>query len=186
MATPLPPDDTTSFFVQAEYPFTSPDGSALSFARGDVIEVLTQLESGWWDGLLAGGERGWFPSNYVRRIGDEDAERWFLAREREGGVQSRQEEERMLLHSEADPAAASLFYHPVASPDMCNDPLHQTIPAPNTHPVGLGTVDPGSPETDADFWIPSLTTDGQVRFLGLFSLSQLIEIPPFADILSEH
>ncbi|KAJ9108726.1 hypothetical protein QFC21_000046 [Naganishia friedmannii] len=162
MTTALP--DTTSFFVQAEYPFTSPDGSALSFARGEVIEVLTQLESGWWDGLLATGERGWFPSNYVRRIEDEEAERWFLAKEGESGVRDEEEGERMLLHAEADPEASKLFYHPVASPDMNNDPLQTITPVPNTFSVGHAVADPGSPETDADFWIPSLTADGQIYY----------------------
>lgn len=83
-----------TFFVQAEYAFASTDPSALSFAEGDVIEVLTRLESGWWDGLLliapgaeqeadgsSGSRRGWFPSNYVRVISDEEAEAWFLERE---------------------------------------------------------------------------------------------------------
>jgi son of sevenless-like protein len=32
------------------YPYQSADSSALSFGKGDIIEVLTQLESGWWDG----------------------------------------------------------------------------------------------------------------------------------------
>lgn len=36
--------------VQAMYPYQSGDSSALSFGKGDIIEVLTQLESGWWDG----------------------------------------------------------------------------------------------------------------------------------------
>lgn len=77
-----------TFFVQAEYPFESIDSSALSFKEGDVIEVLTRLESGWWDGL-AGDRRGWFPSNYVRLISDEEAEEWFLQREvmLAGGIQ---------------------------------------------------------------------------------------------------
>lgn len=83
-----------TFFVQAEYAFASTDPSALSFAEGDVIEVLTRLESGWWDGLLliapgaeqeadgsSGSRRGWFPSNYVRVISDEETEAWFFERE---------------------------------------------------------------------------------------------------------
>jgi son of sevenless-like protein len=35
----------------------------LSFRQGDIIQVITQLESGWWDGVI-NGVRGWFPSNY--------------------------------------------------------------------------------------------------------------------------
>lgn len=77
-----PSDLPPSFFVQAQYSFTSPDNSSLSFTKGDMIEVLTQLPSGWWDGLL-GEERGWFPSNYVKRVEDWQAEEWFAMKEKE-------------------------------------------------------------------------------------------------------
>lgn len=63
----------TTFFCRALYDYQTQDSSSLSFHRNDVIEVLTRLESGWWDGLL-GDERGWFPSNYVTVISDEEAE----------------------------------------------------------------------------------------------------------------
>lgn len=56
------------FFVRAQYDFASTDPSSLSFKKDEVIEVLTQLESGWWDGILENGLRGWFPSNYVTSI----------------------------------------------------------------------------------------------------------------------
>lgn len=55
---------STTFFVRAAYNYQSNDTSSLSFVIGDVIEVLTTLDSGWWDGLL-GNDRGWFPSNHV-------------------------------------------------------------------------------------------------------------------------
>jgi son of sevenless-like protein len=51
-------------FVRALYDFETNDASNLSFKTNDIIQVLMQLESGWWDGLC-NGERGWFPSNYV-------------------------------------------------------------------------------------------------------------------------
>ncbi|KAG1316747.1 hypothetical protein G6F62_013304 [Rhizopus arrhizus] len=57
--------------VQALYPFKSNDPSSLSFEQDDYIEVLTKLPSGWWDGLC-NGSRGWFPSNYVRIIQEEE------------------------------------------------------------------------------------------------------------------
>lgn len=131
------PDLPASFFVQAEYSFTSPDGSALSFAPGDVIEVLTQLDSGWWDGLLVTGERGWFPSNYVTRITDAEAEDWFVARDQTGQGDGR-----------------GLFFDPDAG-----------VPALIKR---RSSVDSGSDGGEmngadvADFWIPSMTLDGQV------------------------
>ena len=53
--------------VRAKFDFVATDPSALSFSAGDVIEVITMLESGWWDGLL-GAQRGWFPSNFVEDV----------------------------------------------------------------------------------------------------------------------
>ncbi|BFZ55317.1 cell division cycle-related protein [Savitreella phatthalungensis] len=51
-------------FVRALYAYQAPDDSGLNFERGDVIQVLNVLPSGWWDGYL-NGKRGWFPSNFV-------------------------------------------------------------------------------------------------------------------------
>ncbi|RIA92760.1 ras guanine nucleotide exchange factor domain-containing protein [Glomus cerebriforme] len=65
---------TPVLLVKALYDFDSKDTSSLSFKKNDIIQVLTQLESGWWDGLC-NGERGWFPSNYVTEFND-DNELW--------------------------------------------------------------------------------------------------------------
>ncbi|ORX51204.1 ras GEF [Hesseltinella vesiculosa] len=53
--------------VRAIYPFVSNERASLSFQPDDEIDVLTQLESGWWDGWC-NGRRGWFPCNYVQVI----------------------------------------------------------------------------------------------------------------------
>ncbi|KAI8883063.1 SH3-domain-containing protein, partial [Backusella circina FSU 941] len=50
--------------VRALYAYESTDPSSLSFKPNVILEVLAQLESGWWDGWYD-GKRGWFPSNYV-------------------------------------------------------------------------------------------------------------------------
>ncbi|GAA5929320.1 uncharacterized protein JCM15063_004119 [Sporobolomyces koalae] len=61
-------------YVQALYAYTGVDSSSLSFRQGDIIEVLSTLESGWWDGIHCDTRvRGWFPSNYVQHISEEDA-----------------------------------------------------------------------------------------------------------------
>ena len=57
-------------FVRALYDFDPNDPSSLSFKKNDIIRVLAQLESGWWDGLC-NDERGWFPSNYVTTLDKE-------------------------------------------------------------------------------------------------------------------
>ncbi|KAG1050442.1 hypothetical protein G6F43_007285 [Rhizopus delemar] len=53
--------------VRALYPYESNDPSSLSFKANAIIDVFAQLESGWWDGRCE-GKRGWFPSNYVEII----------------------------------------------------------------------------------------------------------------------
>ncbi|KAL0076587.1 ras guanine nucleotide exchange factor domain-containing protein [Phycomyces blakesleeanus] len=69
------PSPLTSHFVQALHDFLPSSGpadqsvSCLFFRKGAIIEVFNRDSSGWWDGLL-NDVRGWFPSNYVGRIGD--------------------------------------------------------------------------------------------------------------------
>ncbi|KAI8993290.1 ras guanine nucleotide exchange factor domain-containing protein [Pilobolus umbonatus] len=53
--------------VKALYAFSSTEESSLSFNKDEYIDVLSQLESGWWDGYC-NGNRGWFPSNYVEIV----------------------------------------------------------------------------------------------------------------------
>jgi son of sevenless-like protein len=53
--------------VRALYDYNATDSSNLTFQAGDLIQVFTQLDSGWWDGLLH-ENRGWFPSNYVQTV----------------------------------------------------------------------------------------------------------------------
>ncbi|KAF8656654.1 hypothetical protein AX16_002458 [Volvariella volvacea WC 439] len=74
-----------TFFCRALYDYTPSQTSELSFRRNDVIEVLSQQPSGWWDGLL-GGSRGWFPSNYVVVISREEAADLALAATDFGGA----------------------------------------------------------------------------------------------------
>jgi son of sevenless-like protein len=57
----------SSMFVRALYDYDADDQTSLSFRQGDVIQVITQLESGWWDGMIH-DVRGWFPSNYCAVI----------------------------------------------------------------------------------------------------------------------
>ncbi|GAA5973817.1 hypothetical protein JCM11641_003174 [Rhodosporidiobolus odoratus] len=62
-------------FVRALYDYQAADGSSLSFRQNDILEILSTLESGWWDGVaLSSGTRGWLPSNYVSRVSEEEAQ----------------------------------------------------------------------------------------------------------------
>ncbi|KAF9957063.1 hypothetical protein BGZ72_002206 [Mortierella alpina] len=57
--------------VRAMYDFESEDATNLTFKKDDVIQVLAQLESGWWAGHCD-GRQGWFPSNYVQVLEEAD------------------------------------------------------------------------------------------------------------------
>lgn len=56
-----------SSHVEAKFDFEAQDESQLSLKQGDIIQVISRLSSGWWDGIC-NGNRGWFPSNYVQDI----------------------------------------------------------------------------------------------------------------------
>ena len=146
----------TTFFCRALYDYRSQDASSLSFFKGDIIEVLTQLESGWWDGLL-NDERGWFPSNYVQRISDQEAEAEL---------------------------GASEFYTPGAESQLSslNDDTRGRIDrdwarqgseaeVPSRNPGSYQNGAPTGSQTSSDFWVPQVTPDGQVLFLNLESRS---------------
>ncbi|KZV84214.1 hypothetical protein EXIGLDRAFT_753975, partial [Exidia glandulosa HHB12029] len=72
MVDAVPPPELTTLFCRALYDYNSPDANSLSFRQGEIIEVLTQLGSGWWDGIVR-GERGWFPSNFTEPITEQEA-----------------------------------------------------------------------------------------------------------------
>ncbi|BGP16758.1 hypothetical protein JCM10213_002149 [Rhodosporidiobolus nylandii] len=62
-------------FVRALYDYSGADPSSLSFRQGEILEILSTLESGWWDGVaLNTGERGWLPSNYCTVVSEEEAQ----------------------------------------------------------------------------------------------------------------
>lgn len=69
------PSTPSGLFVRALYDYTPPaeDQSSLSFRRGDVIQIITQTESGWWDGVI-NNRRGWIPSNYVEIVANQSME----------------------------------------------------------------------------------------------------------------
>ncbi|KAL9029954.1 MAG: hypothetical protein Q9196_001864 [Gyalolechia fulgens] len=65
------PDEASTrpplLYARALYDHGIDGGTSLSFHRGDIIEVLTCQESGWWEGIT-GGVRGWFPSRYCATV----------------------------------------------------------------------------------------------------------------------
>ncbi|KAG9081887.1 hypothetical protein FRC07_014388, partial [Ceratobasidium sp. 392] len=146
-------EETSSFWVRAMYDYHSTDDSSLSFSRGDIVEVLTQLESGWWDGLI-GSERGWFPSNFVTVISEAEAEAELALR---GDV------EQPPTVVELDPAQLETSG---SDSEWLQDELEQAaggefdlaefVPQP---PMNNNMTD------GADIWIPHVEANGQIVYV---------------------
>lgn len=56
-------------YAQAMFDFPPESEHELELKVGDKIEVLQQ-EGEWWFGVLGDGRRGYFPYNYVEKIGN--------------------------------------------------------------------------------------------------------------------
>lgn len=178
----------STFFCRALFDYQTDNDSSLSFRRDDIIEVLTRLESGWWDGLL-GQERGWFPSNYVTVISDQEADAALAAAEAAAAAQlDFQNAQATLGHSHN---SGSAHAHNVAAAQEWEQ--HHTMPHGNLQPhshalshsqnirldtsnlaypqqgsttasVGLqgdGSY-PRSGTQSSDFWVPRVSADGRV------------------------
>ena len=142
-----------TLFCRALYDYDAQDASALSFRTDDIIEVLTQQPSGWWDGLL-GEERGWFPSNYVTIISDEEAEAAFS--QGEFGTVDGQ------IPETQSAATADISQTISVDAQTSNEEwLESEVSYRNTQ-----TDVPPAPTQNgtqhSDFWMPEVTPDGQV------------------------
>lgn len=153
-STDLPPP----LYVQAVYNYQADDPTSLSFREGDIIEVITQLESGWWDGTLD-GVRGWFPSNYCAVIDPNEPNGVDTQEESELSEQSGTEEE----YDEDDSDAHT---H-----DEDSD-----LPIEGAGP---------SSQDEAGFWIPQATPDGRLFYFntrtGQSSMELPLETPSLGD-----
>ncbi|KAJ3146353.1 hypothetical protein HDU86_008546 [Geranomyces michiganensis] len=54
-------------FCVSTYPYVADKNDELSFAEGQVIRVVRQVNGGWWEGQL-GEQVGWFPANHVKKL----------------------------------------------------------------------------------------------------------------------
>lgn len=153
----------TTFFCRALYDYQTNDASSLSFRKNDIIEVLTQLESGWWDGLL-GDERGWFPSNYVTIISDEEAELALSQYEQQAFQHPQPQQPRDASQDSQETAG-----HPRR--EIVQD--HYASEAewgagdvvdPSNGFLELGNVISEGERLSNDFWLPRVTQDGQASY----------------------
>lgn len=138
-------------YVRALYDYDADDRTSLSFLQGDIIQVLTQLESGWWDGVVH-GVRGWFPSNYCVVVSDSEAHRLDQHLEVDG--------------DEADIESAS-------DTDYENEYTGQGYPPRE----GAATSAAQDKEEEAAFWIPQATPEGKLYYFNTLTGDSTHELP---------
>ncbi|KAF5318244.1 hypothetical protein D9611_014672 [Ephemerocybe angulata] len=165
----------TTFFCRALYDYDAQDASALSFRQGDVIEVLSQQPSGWWDGLL-GEERGWFPSNYVTIIPDEETDQALSGSELSGAESSTAGPETE--HGTVDMSTALMRGSQSENEEWLDNELSQRNGArdaprsrANTGPSASSRAQPG------DYWMPEVTPDHQIWFVNERTGERARDIP---------
>ncbi|UPX15006.1 cell division cycle- protein [Ascochyta rabiei] len=144
-------------YVKALYDYDADDRTSLSFRQGDIIQVITQLESGWWDGVI-NGVRGWFPSNYctvVQRPSES-------ADDERNGVEPADDHDTQSLggtdYTNSDTES-------LAGNDTLL-PLERH--AENKH---------ASKEEEAAFWIPQATPDGRLFYFNTLTGVSTMELP---------
>ncbi|KAI1790116.1 ras GEF, partial [Ganoderma leucocontextum] len=165
---------TSTFFCRALYDYQTNDSSSLSFNKGDIIEVLTRLESGWWDGLL-NDERGWFPSNYVTMISDQEAEAALNGSEYPSSQASLPDDSMVDMAHTMSQALSQTDVDPdwLAGEDA-------DYPAQRTAGYTNGASGNGGAQ-HSDFWVPQVSQDGRIFYVNTQTGQQSRDLPTEAD-----
>ena len=141
-------------YVRALYDYDADDRTSLSFRQGDIIQVITQLESGWWDGVI-NGIRGWFPSNYCAVV----------PRSTNNG-----EEERNGGDMQEDPETTSLRGTDYSNSDS------ESVNGNDTSQLPIEGAESKEQE-EAAFWIPQATPDGRLFYFNTLTGVSTMELP---------
>ncbi|KAK1230653.1 cell division cycle- protein [Marasmius sp. AFHP31] len=164
-------------FCRALYDYAAQDPSALTFRTGDVIEILSQQPSGWWDGLL-GDERGWFPSNYVVIISEEEAELHLSGAEStvETVNNSNQSQSR---HSVVDMSEALMRGSSSDNEQWLENELSETT-RESTDESASVTLE-NLPTSSSDFWMPQVASNGQIFYVNTKTGQHSRDLPQETD-----
>jgi son of sevenless-like protein len=142
-------------YVRALYDYDADDRTSLSFRQGDIIQVITQLESGWWDGVI-NGVRGWFPSNYCavvpRPTEDMDDDRNGGDIDDDQDTQSLGGESTYTSSSDTESYIGNDSSLPIERPD-------------------------NKDQEEAAFWIPQATPDGRLFYFNTLTGVSTMELP---------
>lgn len=143
-----------TMYVRALYDYEADDRTSLSFHEGDTIQVITQLESGWWDGVI-NGVRGWFPSNYCQIIPEGE-----LTRTMQNGD---------VDHVEEDVEEQDAYDESFEEEEEGSDHDDTSgLPLEGTN---------GGDKSRADFWIPQATPDGRLFYYNTMTGESSMELP---------
>lgn len=145
-----------TLYVRALYDYEADDRTSLSFHEGDVIQVITQLESGWWDGVI-NGVRGWFPSNYCQTITSPD------------------EIPEAMQNGEIAAAVDDLDDQGLYEDDYDRD--NESDPDDYNGLPLEGTTETVVRSGGADFWIPQATNDGRLFYYNTMTGESSMELP---------
>lgn len=143
-------------YVRALYDYEADDRTSLSFRQGDTIQVITQLASGWWDGII-NGVRGWFPSNYcVVVTGPDDV-----------GPRGAP----LLTTSTSDVSADG------TDDEYEDDEQSDIQDRSRNHGAHVSLGDGEDKEDQAAFWIPQATPDGRLFYFNTLTGVSTMELP---------
>jgi son of sevenless-like protein len=143
-----------TLYVRALYDYEADDRTSLSFHEGDVIQVITQLESGWWDGVI-NGVRGWFPSNYCQIITSPD-ELPDHAQNGEAYQGDNEYEDAVLYEGDGD--------------------IENESDLDEFNGLSLGGAN-NTTKHGADFWLPQATPDGRLFYYNTKTYETSMELP---------
>ncbi|KAG6009481.1 hypothetical protein E4U43_008713 [Claviceps pusilla] len=164
-----------SMYVRALYDYEADDRTSLSFHQGDIIQVITQLESGWWDGVI-NGVRGWFPSNYCQLISSPDD---LPVQQGQNGLFDPLDDEV----DGADGLDESFDQDDEAeAADVLNglnglNGSHGPNNGPNNGRLPVESPAATSQQSRADFWIPQATPDGRLFYYNMMTGDRSMELP---------
>lgn len=142
-----------AMYVRALYDYEADDRTSLSFHEGDIIQVITQLESGWWDGVI-NGVRGWFPSNYCQIIVSPD--------EIPEPLHNAEAE-----HADDEPEDGDVYEEGFEEDEGSDHDDFQALPLQETE----------GDKSRADYWIPQATSDGRLFYYNTMTGESSMELP---------
>lgn len=160
---PPPQQQPAVMYVRALYDYEADDRTSLSFHEGDVIQVITQLESGWWDGVI-NGVRGWFPSNYCQVLSNPE------------DVLEDRHHDDVGDDDDDDDLDGNEMYDDHYGPLDDGGEAERELAAQQQLPIE-GFASGGGDKARADFWIPQATPDGRLFYYNTMTGESSMELP---------